>query len=200
MPSGFYNWNSTYKELSLDRSMPSKMSATSLAPTGSLCGSLYTVNSTCQQYGDYFAGFSWSHFCCGTYRSPTSLGKAASLMKGYMRRLSKSIRVPIAYIAVAESRPSGLGHHAIRPHWHFLTACPEHRAPELTRTARALWTRCYGDLMIKPYDSSRQGAYYIAKLASQSGFDYQVENLDRLRYNGPHDLFAAAKKNSYVPE
>jgi hypothetical protein len=54
--------------------------------------------------------------------------------------------------------------------------------------------------MIKPYDSSRQGAYYISKLASQSGFDYQVEKLDRLEYRGPHDLFTAAKENSYIPE
>jgi hypothetical protein len=139
MPIAYTTGIPPAKESSLDRSMPSAISATSLAPTGSLCGSLYTVNSNCQQYGDYFAGFSWTHFCCGTYRSHTSLAKAGNLMKGYMRRLSKSIRVPIAYIAVAESRPSGLGHHAIRPHWHFLTACPEHCVAELTRSACTPW-------------------------------------------------------------
>jgi hypothetical protein len=197
MPSAYPTGIPLAKGPPLDRSMPSAQSAASLAPKGSLCGSLYTVNSNCQQYGDYFAGFFWTHFCCGTYRSHTSLDKAGSLMKGYMRRLSKTIRVPIAYIAVSESRPSGLGHHAIRPHWHFLTACPEHRAAEFTHSAWALWTRCYGDLQIKPYDSSLGGAHYIAKLASQSGFDYQVENLDRLGYHGPNDLFTAAKESSY---
>jgi hypothetical protein len=133
-------------------------------------------------------------FCCGTYQSRTSLDKAASLMKGYMRRLSRIIRARIAYVAVQESRPSGLGHHQIRPHWHFLIACPEHRAAELTRNAIALWTRCYGEVKIDRYDPTRKGAYYIAKLASQSGFDYIFENLDRLEYNGPKDLLAAAKK------
>jgi hypothetical protein len=85
-------------------------------------------------------------------------------------------------------------------HWHFLTACPEYHAAELTRNASALWTRCYGDLQIKPYDSSREGARYIAKLASQSGFDYMVENLDRLGYYGHKDLFKAAEKNPYLPQ
>jgi len=110
--------------------MPSSMSATSLAPMGPLCGSLYTVNSNCQQYGDFFAGFSWTHFCCGTYRFHTSLDKGVSLTKGYMHRLGRSIRARIAYVAVPESRPSGLGHHQIRLHWHFLIACPNTSSPE----------------------------------------------------------------------
>lgn len=176
------------------------MFATSLAPTGSSRGSLYTVKSDCQRYGDFFAGFSWTHFCCGTYRLHTSLDKGVSLTKGYMRRLSKSIRARIAYVAVPESRPSGLGHHQIRLHWHFLIACPEHRAAELTRNATALWARCYGDVKIERYDPSRNGAHYIAKLADQAGFDYIIDNFDRLGYHGPNDLFTAAKENSYIPE
>jgi hypothetical protein len=59
---------------------------------------------------------------------PSALDKGVSLMKGYMHRLSRSIRAQIAYVAVPESRPSGLGHHQIRLHWHFLIACPQHRA------------------------------------------------------------------------
>ena len=54
-------------------------------------------------------------------------------------------------------------------------ACPDHRNAELTHNASALWTRRYGTLWIEPYDPSRDGAYYMAKLASQSGFDYLLE-------------------------
>ena len=120
-------------------------------------------------------------------------------MKGYVRRLSKGIRARIAHVAVLESRPSGLGHHQIRLHWHFLIGCPEHRAAELTRTAIALWTRCYGDVKTERYDTARKGAYYIAKLASQDGFNYLLETYDRLEYRSPNDLVAAAKKNPYLP-
>jgi hypothetical protein len=187
------------KEPSLDRSMSSVMSAPNLSPTGSSRGILYTVKSNSQQYGDFFAGYSWTHFCCGTYRFHTSLDKGVSVMKGYMRRLGKSIGVRIAYLAVPENRPSGLGHHQIRLHWHFLIACPEHRTAELTRKARALW-RSYGEPDIERYDPLRDRAYYIAKLASQSGFDYIFDNLDRIEYNGPKDLLAAAKKNPYLPQ
>jgi hypothetical protein len=141
----------------------------------------------------------WTHFCCGTYRSHTSLDKSVSLMKGYVRRLSKGIRARIAHVAVLESRPSGLGHHQIRLHWHFLIGCPEHRAAELTRTAIALWTRCYGDVKTERYDPAHKGAYYIAKLASQDGFNYLLETYDRLEYRSPNDLVAAAKKNPYLP-
>jgi len=188
------------KESSLDRSMSSAMSATSISPTGSSRGILYTVKSDCQHYGDFFAGYSWTHFCCGTYQSPTSLDKAASLMKIYVRRLGKSMGIRIPYVAVPESRPSGLGHHQIRPHWHFLMAGPEHRAAELTRSAIALWDRCYGDVKIERYDPTRKGAHYIAKLTSQAGFDYIFENLDRLDYRGPKDLVATAKQNPYLPQ
>jgi hypothetical protein len=70
----------------------------------------------------------------------------------------------------------------------------------LTRNAIALWTGCYGEVKIERYDLTRNGAHYIAKLASQSGFDYLLETHDRLDYNGPEDLLAAAKKNPYLPQ
>ncbi len=73
-------------------------------------------------------------------------------------------------------------------------ACPENRAAEFTRNAIALWTWSYGDVKIERYDPTRNGAYYIAKLASQSGFDYLLETHDRLDYHGPEDLLAAAKE------
>jgi hypothetical protein len=117
-----------------------------------------------------------------------------------MRRLSKKVGVPVPYVAVPEMRPSGLGYHAIPLHWHFLAACPEGLVASVTREASALWTRQYGNFLIQPYDPSRRGAYYIAKLASQAGFEYGLDNLDRLGNRAPDDFVAAVENNPYVPE
>lgn len=141
----------------MDRSLSSAMSVTSLSPTGSSRGILYTVKSDSQQYGDFFAGFSWTH----------------------------SVAAPISHAPVSIRQQSHVRNIVLL------------NSP---RNAIALWTRCYGEVKIDRYDPTRKGAYYIAKLASQSGFDYIFENLDRLEYNGPKDLLAAAKKNPYLPQ
>lgn len=56
-----------------------------------------------------------------------------------------------------------------------------------------------GNAAVSPYDRSRPGAHYIAKLAGGHDFNFHLDNLDRLPYQGPRDLFQAAIDNSYVP-
>jgi hypothetical protein len=97
-------------------------------------------------------------------------------------------------------RPSGLGHHAIPLHWHFLAACPEVLTAKVALEASILWTQHHGNFRIDPYNPSRRGAYYIAKLASHAGFEYLFDNLDRLGNRVPENFLAAVEKNPYVPE
>ena len=98
-----------------------------------------------------------------------------------------------------ERRTPGCGYHPIPLHWHFLAAGPCHHTAPLLRNARQLWTDGSGNAAINLYDSSRTGAHYIAKLAGSQDFNFHFNNLDRLPYQGPKDLFKAAIDNSYIP-
>jgi hypothetical protein len=183
----------------LDRSLSSEVpAATGLNNRRPSHHSLFKFNGTSQDYGEYFAGFPWTLFGCGTYRKKPSIDVAGSLLKRYFRDLGKSISAPVAYIAVPERRTPGCGHHPIPLHWHFLAAGPSHLTAALLRNAQQLWTGGSGNASISLYDRSRPGAHYIAKLAGGHDFNFHLDNLDRLPYQGPRDLQAAID-NSYVP-
>jgi hypothetical protein len=184
----------------LDRSLYSQVpTATDLSDRRPSHHSLFNFNSTSQDYGEYFAGFPWTLYGCGTYRKKPSIDVAGSLLKRYFRELGKSIGAPVAYLAVPERRTSGCGYHPIPLHWHFLAAGPCHLTAALLRNAKQLWTDGLGNAAVSPYDRSRPGAHYIAKLAGGHDFNFHLDNLDRLPYQGPRDLFQAAIDNSYVP-
>ena len=184
----------------MDRSLSSQVpTATDLSDRRPSHHSLVNFNSTAQDYGEYFAGFPWTLYGCGTYRKKPSIDVANSLLKRYFRDLGKSIGARVAYVAVPERRTSGCGHHPIPLHWHFLAAGPCHHTAALLRNGQQLWTDGSGNAAIGLYDRSRPGAHYIAKLAGGQDFNFHLGNLDRLPYLGPHDLFKAAIDNSYVP-
>jgi hypothetical protein len=80
-----------------------------------------------------------------------------------------------------------------------LLSSPSHLTAALLCNAQQLWTGGTGNAAISVYDQSRSGAHYIAKLAGGQDFNFHMDNLDRLPYQGPKDLFKAASNNSYVP-
>jgi hypothetical protein len=184
----------------LDRSLSSQVPTdTGLTDGRPSHHSLFNFNGTSQDYGEFFAGFPWTLYGCGTYRKKPSIDIAGSLLKRYFRDLGRSINAPVAYIAVPERRTSGCGYHPIPLHWHFLAAGPSHRTTTLLLNAQQLWTDGSGNAAIGLYDRSRPGAHYLAKLAGCRDFNFYLGNLDRLRYQGPKDLFKAAINNDYVP-
>lgn len=181
----------------LDRSLPQdlcgRFSAVSRHST------LKTYNVVAQQYGAFFAGFRWQYFCTGTYRKRCSRFAAEAHFSTYMSRLRRTLKAPVSFIAVKEFRTSGLGHPPIPIHWHFVVATvPRHRSA-LKTCARNVWERYYGNFRGEIYDPSEAGAHYLAKLASNTEFDYQAGNLDRLAYSGPSDLYECFQTDDYVP-
>jgi hypothetical protein len=114
--------------------------------------------------------------------------------------LRKSVKAPVACIAVPERRSSGLGLPAIPLHWHFVASVPTQHTTAALRNARFLWERHYGQAKIARYDPERSGARYLAKLAGDSRFEYFDQNLDRLTYRGPTDFFEHFQKDPYVPD
>ena len=162
--------------------------------------SLKNFDSAVQHYGTFFSGYPWQIFGCGTYRSYTTIEQAKRRLTAYFDRLRRSIKAPIAYLAVPERRTSGLGHPAIPLHWHFVASVPPQHTMTVLHNARSLWDKHYGNAKIDLYEPERSGAHYLAKQAGQSNFDYVVDNLDRLTYRGPVDLFKHWQTDPYVPD
>jgi hypothetical protein len=120
-------------------------------------------------------------------------------VKSFIRRLGQKIKSPVPYIAVAEQQYSGLGA-PIPLHYHFLASCPPQWADQFQVLAADLWPQVGGNCDIHPYDSSQNGAYYIAKTASHNDFHWIQGDLNHLTYTGQHDLYSGTQESSYVPK
>jgi hypothetical protein len=190
---------STREEVLLDRSMLF-ISPPPPLPIVPPRASLKNFDSAVQVYGTFFSGYPWQIFGCGTYRSNTTIERAKRGLIVYFDRLRRSIKAPMAYLAVPECQTSGLGHPAIPLHWHFVASVPPQHTMTVLQNARSLWYKHYGNAKIDLYDPGRSGAHYLAKQAGQSNFDYVVDNLDMLTYRGPADLFEHAQTDPYVPD
>jgi hypothetical protein len=101
--------------------------------------SFKTFNLTAQEYGIFFSGYPWQIFGCGTYRAYTTVERANRLLPTYFDRLRRSIKAPVAYLAVAERRTSELGLPAIPLHWHFAMSVPPQHTTTALHNARCLW-------------------------------------------------------------
>jgi hypothetical protein len=162
--------------------------------------SLKTFDVIVQQYGIFFSGYPWQIFGCGTYRTPATGEQAKRLLATYFERLRRSIKSPVAYLAVPEWRTSGLGLPAIALHWHFVMSVPPQHTTTALHNSRGLWNEHYGHPKIDSYDPERSGAHYLAKLAGGSNFEYVTGNLERLPYLGPTDIYEYVQTDPYVPE
>jgi hypothetical protein len=159
---------------------------------------LMTYDATQQHWGTYLAGFEWTIYGCGTYRESVNARRAEVLMKRYMERLNKRLKVPVSFFASLERRYSGCGMSPIPVHWHFLAACdPVYGMREI---AEDLWTKKFGDAKVDIYDPAQNGVFYVSKLTGHPNGEFLFGNMDLLRYHGPTDLIAAAHSNPYVPD
>ena len=113
--------------------------ASPLFTDGTLNRILKTVDITVQHYGIFFSGYPWQIFGCGTYRSYTTIEQAKRGLIVYFGRLRRSIKAPIAFLAVPERKTSGLGHPAIPLHWHFVASVPQQHTTTFLHNARGLW-------------------------------------------------------------
>jgi hypothetical protein len=187
------------ERLLLDRSISGI--ATSLRRNPLECNrDLRTFDHAVHDYGTYFGGFRWDLYGCGTYRTRKTHDSATRLFRTYLDRLRKSIKSPIAWLAVPERTTSGLGQPAGAWHWHFVMAAPNQHRRSLERNAKILWNEHHGNAKIERYDPQLNGSFYISKLAGGLDFDFYFNNLDRLMYSGPTDLFAHYQTDLYVPQ
>jgi hypothetical protein len=160
--------------------------------------SLRGFDSVVNDYGTFIGGHPWDFI--GTYRTRKSHGSATLLLEVFFNRLRKSITCPIAWLAVLERCTSGLGLPAGALHWHFVMAAPPQHRQALGRNAATLWSDHYGNAKVEAFDPQLNGSFYISKLAAGGDFDFYGDNLDRLPYNGPSDIFAHAQSQPYVPD
>lgn len=152
-----------------------------------------------QQYGTFIGGFDWQIYGCCTYRSRKRSHELDHSFQCFIKGLSRYIKRPVAYLAVLERRWSGLGRPEILPHWHFVAAAPPPHTTTLLPNARDIWRAHYGDAKIERYDKDEWAAHYNAKLAGTNDFHYLFDNLHRLTYTGPADLFEHFRSDPYVP-
>jgi hypothetical protein len=69
----------------------------------------------------------------------------------------------------------------------------------MASVAERLWGQLFGNAKVDPYDSSL-AAYYASKLSPHQNSTILDGGMERLNYNGPTDLIAAAYANEYVPD
>ena len=158
---------------------------------------LINYNAAAQHMGTWLSGYDWNVFGCGTYRDPVSEVRAQALMKRYFERLARKLHTPVSFYAALERRYSGCGLSPVPAHWHFLAACIEPAG--MASIAERLWKELFGDAKVELYDSSA-AAYYVSKLSPHQNSTILDGGMERLSYNGPTDLVAAAYANPYVPD
>jgi len=154
---------------------------------------------TQQQYGTWIAGYQWQFYGCGTFKYRATRASAERQTLAYFRRLSKLVRAPLSFIAVAEGRTSGLGHPGMPTHYHFVMAGPMQHKESLGASAKAFWRARIGDIKLASYDREQPGAHYMAKLAGSVGLEFFAE-LARMNYQAPTDIYAHAQSDPYVPD
>jgi len=163
---------------------------------------LRAFDHTAQQWGTWLGGFPWQFFCTATYKRKMALAQTESSLRAFFDKLGRALgNTPVAYVAALERRTSGLGMPPIAAHWHFMYAVPEWKRGMSAEVAKELWRSRNGRLNIRRYSSAQFGAFYTSKLAAHGCEpELRFDNLDRLTYRGPHDLFEAAKASAYVPD
>ena len=159
---------------------------------------LVKYNAMAQHMGTWLKGFDWNIYGCGTYRNPVSETYAQALMKRFMEHLNRQLRTRVTYFAALERRYSGCGYSPIPVHWHFLAVSD--RSESMAALAKDLWEEKFGNAEIERYDPTKDGAYYVCKLATHPNGLTVINNLDRLEYRGPSDLIAATYSDPYVPD
>jgi hypothetical protein len=160
---------------------------------------LVKYDPAAQHYGTWLRGYDWSIYGCGTFRMQESEGRALALGKRFFERLERRLRANVSYAGVLEHRYSGCGLSPIPVHWHFLaasTALPK----DMAAMAQVTWQQYFGNAQIQTYDANGEAAYYVAKLAAHQNGMLVVGKLERMEYQGPSDLLAAAELNPYVPD
>lgn len=158
---------------------------------------LINYDAAAQHMGTWLFGYDWNVCGCGTFREPVSEVRAQALMKRYVERLARKLHSAVSYFAALERRYSGCGHSPVPVHWHFLASSIQPTG--MASVAERLWGELFGDAKVDPYDSSSPGAYYVCKLASHQNCTILLDGMERLNYNGPTDLIAAAHENPHVP-
>ena len=162
-------------------------------------GSLMTYHPAQQHWGTFLSGYHWDIYGCGTYREPVSVGRAETLMKRYAERLEGRLKTDVPYFAALEHRFSGCGMSPIDVHWHFVASSSRYAA-DMDYKAEQLWRAKFGDAKIRPFDPTRNGLYYISKLADHPNGVFLFDKMDFTPYEGASDLIAAAHANPYVPD
>jgi hypothetical protein len=157
---------------------------------------LATYDPMAQHYGTWIKGYPWNIYGCGTFRNQVNKGYAIARMRRAIEHLEKRLGPPVSYFAALEDRPSGCGMSPIKLHWHFVAACKHHEG--MSTLLEGIWKKLCGLSLIKPYDPTSQGSFYVSKLASRSDTEILENNLELLEYHGPSDLIAAAQASSYV--
>lgn len=162
---------------------------------------LKSFDMTAHQYGIFFSGFDWTVYFCGTFRSRMSLENTERVLTVFWKRLEKKLSwSPVAMLAVRERRTSGCGHPAIPADWHILMTVPPDKRELLLPAAVQIWNQIAGDCHAVPYDRREAGAFYMAKLAKGSNFDWVMTRETHLIYGGPADIPEACQTDDYVPE
>lgn len=170
-------------------------------PTGRPGLNLRTFDHEVQQYGQFFSDHPWQVYGTGTFRRRDTIAGAERMFRQFTCRLKQRQKgALVAFIGVLERRTSGLGMAAIPSHWHYLMAVPPIHEKALVQNAAGIWQDKFGEAHVVPYDSDRSCAYYMAKLAGGSGFEYVVGELDRLTRVGGDDYFERFKSDPYVPD
>jgi hypothetical protein len=134
-----------------------------------------------QHYEEWLQEVPWQLFCTFTFAWPVSDSRAIAVFNGYINRLERSMRCPIAYLRGDEKRFSGCGMPGARRHFHGLLAATCRLDCHLIAN---VWMDMAGHrengagAHVLIYDPSQGGLAYCLKFINQPGGDWDFGNLD----------------------
>ncbi len=132
-------------------------------------------------YDSWFQNVPWQLFCTLTFAWKVSDAQAEQVFRGFVNRLEKRLRAPVAYLRGDEKRFSGCGKPAAPRHFHALLAAHL----KLDRHFVAdLWMGLAGrrkngaGANVRVYDPTLGGLAYVLKFIFEPLGDWDLRNVD----------------------
>ncbi len=146
-----------------------------------VCNDLEASPIAHHSYTAWLGLIPWQLFCTFTFCWPVSDPQALNVFNGFVNRLERYLRGPVAYVRGDEKRFSGCGKPAAPRHYHVVLTAHRRIDPSFVTDlwmSLAVRRKNGAGADVRIYDPALPGVAYILKFINEPDGDWGFRNLD----------------------